>query len=224
MVTSNVIQRVFQIRYKSNLGTCFALDIDGKQYFITAKHVIKELQADDQMEIYYKKSWTNINVKLIGHSTISDVSVFALNLLIVGNPMPTSAKVFYSQDVYFLGFPYGIITDAGDLNMNFPIPLVKKGIISALFVDTPGKYYLIDGHNNPGFSGGPVVVKHINAKYFSVIGVITAYRIEYENTYLGNNETPIQVKSNTGIIIAYTIGNALSVIKNNPNGHPIRPK
>ena len=68
-----------------------------------------------------------------------------------------------SQDVYFLGFPYDLTNDGGTINRNFPIPLIKKGILSAIQVGEV-KTLLLDGHNNPGFSGGPVVCQIVNGR------------------------------------------------------------
>jgi hypothetical protein len=219
MITSNVIQRTFHIKYGSGTGTCFTIDIDGKQYFVTAKHVVENLNDNDEVELYFKNNWVKAKTKLIGHSTKSDVSVFAIEQYIDGHPLPaTIAGIVYGQDIYFLGFPYGIKSEVGALNREFPLPLVKKGILSAMFFDQPGKYFLIDGHNNPGFSGGPVVYKVPNTNDFNVGGIISAYRYELESTFLNDNPTPIQIKTNTGIVIAYNIDNALELIQQNPNG------
>jgi S1-C subfamily serine protease len=219
MITANVISRTFHIKYASGTGTCFTIDVDGKQYFVTAKHVIENLKDNDEVELFYKNAWAKTKVKLTGHSIDADVSVFTIDLHLAGHPLPpTTAGIIYGQDLYFLGFPFGLKSKVGALNREFPLPLVKKGILSAMFFDVPGKYFLIDGHNNPGFSGGPVVFTNPYTNEFKVAGIISAYRYELESTYLNDNPTPIQTKTNTGIVIAYTIDNALELIKLNPNG------
>ena len=222
MITSNVIGRTFHIRYNSGTGTCFTIDIDGKQYFVTAKHVIEGLKDEDEVELYFKNNWVKAKTKLIGHSTNADVSVFAIEHHIEGYPLPAILDgITYGQDLFFLGFPYGIKSEVGSLNREFPLPLVKKGILSAIFFDHPDKHFLIDGHNNPGFSGGPVVYKKPNSNDFNVGGIISAYRYEFESTYLNGNTTPIQIKTNTGIVMACSIDNALELIQQNPNGTTI---
>jgi S1-C subfamily serine protease len=219
MITTNVFTRTFHIKYGQGTGTCFTIDVDGKQYFVTAKHVIENLKDDDVVELFFKGKWAKIKVKLTGHSSVSDVSVFTIDFHIPGFPLPANmGGITYGQDLYFLGFPFGIKSEVGSLNREFPLPLVKKGIFSAMFFDQPGKYFLIDGHNNPGFSGGPVVFRETNSKDFKIAGIISAYRYEIENTYLNDNPTPIQIRTNTGIVIAYTIDNASELIKKNPNG------
>lgn len=223
MITTNVFSRIFHIKFGTNIGTCFTIDFEGKQYFVTAKHVIENLIDNDIVELFYQNKWQKIEVNLIGHSKVSDVSVFATNINF-GNLLlnPTVEKITYGQDLYFLGFPFGLKSEVGELNREFPLPLVKKGIVSAIIFDQPGKYLLIDGHNNPGFSGGPVVFKPNGNNDFSVCAVISAYRYNVESTYLNDTPTQLQVKANTGIVIAYTIDNAIDLIKLNPNGKTIQ--
>ena len=79
-------------------------------------------------------------------------------------------------------------------------------------------YILLDGHNNPGFSGGPVIFKKNNhGKNFIVAGVVSGYHFArepvYENEEQEQKESPMgYYKSNTGIIIVYNIEHALSLI------------
>ena len=47
MITTNVLQRTFHLKYGANSGTCFTIDIDGRQYVVTARHVVKDICADD---------------------------------------------------------------------------------------------------------------------------------------------------------------------------------
>ena len=40
MITSNFIHRIFRIKCGEFMGTGFTIDVDGKQYVVTAKHVV----------------------------------------------------------------------------------------------------------------------------------------------------------------------------------------
>ena len=224
MITSNVIHRVFHLKYGKGTGTCFAIDYEGKQYLVTAKHVIAELKDNDTVEIYNKSKWATAQVKVIGHHKTADVSVFSIDTLLGVHKMePNSDGIIYGQDTYFLGFPYRLQDEKGSqINRNFPIPLVKKATLSCITSDDTGKYFLLDGINNPGFSGGPVVFKEPNKQDFKVAAIISGYRFSEEPTYHKNQETPISVRANTGIIIAYTIENAIGLIKANPLGKVIK--
>lgn len=206
------------------MGTCFSIDRNGRQYFITAKHVISGLQDGNSVEIFYKGAWVKNNVKLIGHHQTQDVSVFALNQLIPAHPMEASSNgIAYGQDSYFLGFPYGL-QDANNvhINRNFPLPLVKKATVSAILNDHVGRYMLLDGINNPGFSGGPVVFKKGNEKEFRVAGIISGFRFQNEPIYVNDNpQNQLTYRSNTGIIISPMIENATQLIDTNPIGFEI---
>jgi len=128
----------------------------------------------------------------------------------------------YGQDVFFLGFPFGLASDSRDLNGGFPFPLVKKATLSAINFG-PNAVMLLDGLNNPGFSGGPVVyTKPGSARLdYSVAGVISGYRFNRLSVDHGSDSTPLTVNENTGIIIAYSINHAVRIIENNPIGFPL---
>lgn len=218
MITSNIIHRVFYLKSpKSNkIGTCFTLDIDNKQYFVTAQHIVEDLKDGEKICLFYKNKWEEYQVTLIGHSKSSDISVFAIkSLLLTAPPITgTTAKIVYGQDLYFLGFPYGYYTDVGEINRGFPLPLVKKGTLSNL----PTKdcqYLLIDGHNNLGFSGGPVVFKNSDSSDFFIAGVITGFYKEHDE------KDEILENTNSGIIEAPVIKYALDLISENPVGTEI---
>jgi hypothetical protein len=222
MITTNVIQRTFQLRFKDCTGTCFTVDLDGKQYLVTAKHCIEGLSDGDTIEVFHGDEWRRLSVSLVGHGPQDvDVSVVALHQqLSPVHPLPpTTAHLVYGQDVFFLGFPFGLASNSKDLNGGFPLPLVKKATLSAIDFG-PNAVMLLDGLNNPGFSGGPVVfTKPGSAKLdYSVAAVISAYRFNRVSVDHGGYPTPLTVNENTGIIIAYSINHAVRLIEKNPIG------
>lgn len=81
---------------------------------------------------------------------------------------------------------------------------------------------LIDGLNNPGFSGGPVYFQPIGQKEkHCVAAIISSYRYNWEPIYIKGVKTDAQYQFNTGIVIAYTINHAVDLIDNNPIGFEI---
>jgi hypothetical protein len=240
MITKAVIERVFCLRYANYTGTCFALDVDGRQYIITAKHVVEGIfgvGCPTQVQILCDQQWIDIGAKLVGEAPGKvDIAVLAPDRLLSppSSSFPVATKAVYGQDLYFLGFPYGMHSDSGVLNRGYPFPLVRKGIMSNFLQEDDGyTIYLIDGNNNPGFSGGPVIwaeARKIRSEVpgeimnmdYKVGAVISGYRFEYEKVYLGAQETPLAYKYNTGITIAYAIGDAfLKLIRQNPIGFQI---
>lgn len=223
MITVNVIQRVFHIKVGSSIATCFTIDLDNKQYFITAKHVVAGLKSGDSIELSYRKGWEKFDLRLIAHSPTADISVFVLPYAFPCHPMPVGMdKIIYGQDVYFLGFPYGLKSDVGPMNRDFPIPMVKKAIVSNIIFEPEPKTLFLDGINNQGFSGGPVVFKELgDSQEFKVAAVISGYLPDIHQAYIGNLPSNIEVRSNSGIIIAYDIKIAENLIKANPHGMAI---
>ncbi len=79
----------------------------------------------------------------------------------------------------------------------------------------------MDGQNNPGFSGGPVVFSGPSNKDYKVAGVISGYRVVHEPIYQGEKKLDLTYEYNTGIILAYGIKHAVDLIKENPVGVPL---
>ena len=45
MITANVIHRVFRIAIGSQVGSGFTIDVEGKEYLVTARHIADELEG-----------------------------------------------------------------------------------------------------------------------------------------------------------------------------------
>ena len=131
--------------------------------------------------------------------------------------VPSSKGLTYGQDVYFLGFPYGVLSQIIFSEAGYPLPLVKKAILSAF----AGDCYSLDGHNNPGFSGGPVIYGRDGSTPQNVVAIVSGYRFGPEPIHHGENETPLTYRHNTGIIITYKIEKALDMVNANPIGAQI---
>ncbi len=221
MITFNVIDRIFAIKYGDAIGTCFTIDVDKKQYIVTARHVVNKIKDNEKIYICHENTWKPITIRLVGHAegTI-DVSVISINSLLSPNyPLdPSMDNLSYGQDVYFLGFPYGFSANYGEFSRNLPIPFVKKAIVSCVINNDGIIEIYLDGHNNPGFSGGPVVFKEQNKRDFKVAGIISGYFPEDKPIYQNNQELPLTYKYNTGIIIAFSIKHAIDLITKNPVG------
>jgi len=229
MITTNVLQRVFHVKYKTNVGTAFTIEHENNQYLLSAKHVFPDLKSSDEIEIVHENKWKKIKIQVVGVAPNQiDIIVLALPLQISPTySLPTTlGGVSLGQNVYFLGFPFGLSCEVGKLNRDFPLPLVKKGCLSALLghaKESDPNILLIDGINNPGFSGGPVVCSKQNKiTNYHVIGVISGYRFQEQNTYYEDKPFPITYKVNTGIIIAYGINHAVDIIKSNAIGFKIK--
>ncbi|MBI5455199.1 MAG: trypsin-like peptidase domain-containing protein [Deltaproteobacteria bacterium] len=223
MITTNAFQRVFCISIGDSIGTCFTIEVGGKQYIITAKHVAEKI--GEEVRIFHDNQWKTINMDLIGHCEDEiDISVLTskIQLSPVYDLQPTMAGLVWGQDVYFLGFPYGMSGEMGEFNRAFPLPFVKKAIVSCVNFKKGSIVCYLDGHNNPGFSGGPVVFKEPNKNNYKVASVISGFRYEMEPIYdKENNAMSLGYKYNTGIIVSYGIKHAIDLIIKNPIGYKI---
>lgn len=116
----------------------------------------------------------------------------------------TSDGAVFSQDAYFMGFPYGL----GLKSAGLTYPFVKKAIFSAFERLSGVTLWFLDGINNPGFSGGPVVFCKNWATDWHVAAVVSGYRTERLAVEGDAGEVPM----NTGIIVAYDVQHGIDAI------------
>ena len=219
MITANIIHRVFRIATNDKAGTAFAIDVDGRQYLVTARHVVNTLADECQINLFQHGEWAPLDVTVIGHAEGEiDVSVLAPSRrLTPANPLPLPANsggLIYGQDVHFLGFPYDILTGYIFAEDGFPLPLVKRATVSALGRNV----FLLDGHNNPGFSGGPVVFSLPNHRGLRVAGIVSSFGAVEESILQDGEKTNLTYSYNTGIIVAHDVRSAIALIRANPMG------
>ncbi len=184
-ITTNVFTRVLHLRTSANeTATGFTIAVDGREYLITAKHAVASLGQDAKIGIEQNSAWVNIPFKIYKCDDPVDVAVLIPPYQLTYDlPLPNETSNFmYGQDAYFLGFPYNLGGPVGP-NGAYPMPFVKRSLISVVEpVDASKKasLYLLDGYNNPGFSGGPLVAKDNSKPGFNydVIGVVTGFEPE----------------------------------------------
>ena len=104
-------------------GTCFSLDIERKQYVVTAKHLTNGWKFSNEIQIFHENKWKNMKFDLVGQSDDPvDIAVLAPPLqLSPSYPLEACNKGMISgQDIYFLGFPYLKFGNFGKINRDFP--------------------------------------------------------------------------------------------------------
>jgi S1-C subfamily serine protease len=212
-VASNALRRVFEIRVGNVTGTTFTIEQNNKQYLVTARHVIDTLPHENaKVEIYSGGYWMPLTVKILLPAN-PEVDIAVLQ---IGDPVsvtfelvPDSNGVFFGQEVFFLGYPYELHTLLGAEH----VPFIKRGIVSAEeTIDPDGKLWYIDGFNNPGFSGGPVVFQDLSDHKWKVMAVVQGYRPEAAKLRIGKTEVDTKILVNSGILVAYDIKYAVDAI------------
>lgn len=242
-ITSNVFTRVMMIRPSGAnvLGTGFTIEVSSRQYLITAKHVVHGMKPKDTIEIRMDDgSWVKEPVTVLTDNSLADVAVLVPSKQLTPTyPLePTDIGFQYGQDMYFVGFPYGLFTKASNANNGRPIGFVKKAILSGTWNEGDAFVLLLDGYNNKGFSGGPIVFRDLTKQeiVFKVAGVVSAYRheeipvirkptaIQEDGKSISVEDVPMLVRQNTGILIGYGISSALKLIAKNPIGPEVLVK
>ena len=218
-----VLGRTLRILHGTDAGTAFTMEVNNVQYIVTAKHLFEKsgYPSSAQIGIYENKNYVFYDVD-IKYPTDPNVDIAVLKttpytqLTALYPTTFSSANITIGQDVYFLGFPYNY--DSLLCNMpgdKYPLPFIKKACLSS-YIQTKG-IFLLDGHNNSGFSGGPVCFKKAGSKTYNIAGVVASYRYEELSVYDSNKkETDMVVRANTGIINVYDIKFAVEIATNWP--------
>ena len=227
-VTSNILLRVFPIRIGTNHGTAFTLEIDNRQYIVTAKHVLEgEMPAAVEIGL---DDWTTIPVRLVGRGQEQqDVLVLATDRqLSVAYPVDIGTKeLLLGQSVRFLGYFSKVRASPLPGHKERGAPLVMGGVVSGFNfreADREGSSLWIDGHNNRGFSSGPVVFQpatapSMEACRWKIAGVISGYATApVEVRTIAGGQTAALAISNAGLLRAVPIETVRGLAMENPIG------
>ncbi len=226
-VTTNVFLRVFRIQSGDHAGTAFTVEVDGQQYVITARHnLTKPDEANVDIELFLTDGvWHSFKARAI-YPENKSVDIVALDVgqkVTIEWPFePTPDDIVLGQQVYFVGYPWGLGSRGGNPGGVAEIPFLKSGILSA--IDSQQKdsiIFFIDGQNNPGFSGGPIVFRHTKSGIFRVAAVVKGYRNEgypvlKEKDLQNPNAKAYEdlfTRGNSGIVVAYSIQHIVDAIR-----------
>ncbi len=183
-VPSNVLRRTLLINVPPESGTAFTIDVEGRQYLVTAKHIVAKLTegATSEVSIRRKSGWSPIKVTVYKCPDPVDIAVLIPPAqMTVDFPLePDSKGMIVGQDAYFVGFPYGLAFAQTYDRQPDVFGFVKRATVAQFedFSTTSGRRIYLDGYNNPGFSGSPVAYRDLNQNglVFKVAGVIVAYQ------------------------------------------------
>lgn len=223
MITTNVIYRTFRLRHGNHVGTCFTVDVAGRQYVVTARHLLVDLLSgeDVEVEILHDDHWKPLPVHVAWLAEPpSDVAILAPRQQLSHASMtlePTLGDILLGQQVFFLGFTE-LDVQRFPGSVDFPMPLVRQGILAGIIHQDETTAFVIDGHNIPGFSGGPVVFTPYGSNKFRVAAVISGYRAERNPVMSGDEPTELYVRDNSGLVIAYSFKDGIEHISANPTG------
>ena len=135
---------------------------------------------------------------------------------------PTPDDIILGQQVYFVGYPWGLGSRGGLPGGVAEFPFVKSGVLSA--IDSRQKdsvIFYIDGDNNPGFSGGPIVFRYSKSGAYRVAAVVRGYQNEafpvLKEKDLQNPDAKayedLYARGNSGIIVGYSTKHIVDAIQ-----------
>lgn len=214
-LTLDVYSRILKTKYQNMEATTFLIENDSINYFVTARHLINDKKNNDTITIQVLREgkWEDIQGKLLLHQNENvDIAVIKPDSyfgFVSAISIVEKENYYVGEEGYFLGFPLSIETSMDNVNGLFPTALLKKAILSGgTSLDKDTKVLLLDGHNNAGFSGGPVFFKNDSA--WSLIGVISGYL--NENKIITTPQGKIVFNENSGIIIVFATNNIKEII------------
>jgi S1-C subfamily serine protease len=220
-VPREILERSFLIKVGAEGGTAFKIDYGGKIYLVTARHVAADLRPSNAtIQIWRAGKWEDLHIvkTLLPPSKDADIAVLETDekasqpfeVAILGDRDGPSL----GQQVWFLGYPFGdakLMTHSAN---GFVFPFVKRGTISAIDARIPSAVvFYIDGWNNPGFSGGPIIYWDFNNHAYRILGVVSGYRFDAAHTLVRGKPGPSHVLVNSGILISYSIKHAVEAIE-----------
>jgi hypothetical protein len=238
IITLNELDRVVRVQSSVNSGTGFTVeDEQHRQFLVTAEHLLP--QADPVELVIEGRSLRTTRVlnRLPVHPE-ADVAVLLVDPPVTGRPPcpPTSDGLVLGQDCYFLGFPHRLGMKLAPAET---IALVKRGIVSSIMQDADDglTLFLLDGFNNPGFSGGPVIAQRVPPPFAGlavrsahaqpqalddsafhanrIVGVVTGFWPEEVAQPEGWS-----VVANSGIVTATDVTHVLDAIEGKPLTDP----
>ncbi len=257
--TSNILFRVLMVRTNSETGTMFSIDVDNREYWLTAKHLLTGAKHPPIGNVESKKvslsvldptveeeTWNKHDFNVLDPGRDIDIVVLAAEHPLQQISIPTlpvsSDAAPVGGECTFLGFPFANTWMATfDNGARYRMPYIKHCYMSG-FIMTPIKVWVLDGINNDGFSGGPVVF--LTGPQQKILAVVSSFVSEASDVLsvpvLGpsQNKKPTSSKSkpddggkrknvvnqNAGIILATDASYAIEVIKKNPIGPVIEKK
>ncbi|HET9055322.1 MAG TPA: serine protease [Chitinophagaceae bacterium] len=220
-IPDKYLEMTFNIKSRNQYGTSFLISYNSRQYFVTARHLFANPVHKQKVtfDILKDTTWITLNgTLLISDTSQIDIAVIEIDASNYSNkamPFKLGNTTVLGDEGYFLGFPFGLNTkDNSGLNSGFPYPLIKKVTFSGGVVEKGIYIIFLDGHNNPGFSGGPVIFidrySTSENKWF-ISGVISAYvnqKIQMVTPFGTMN-----YDENSGIIISIHAKHIITIIE-----------
>jgi len=217
-VPTEILDRTIFIKAGNEAATAFAVDYQGKMYLLTARHVVGDLPTTNAtIQVWQDEQWKDYRTvrTIFPADSAVDIAVFETDEKVATpyslRPQDTTGTVTMGQQVWFLGYPFGI---ASHFQNGKRAPFMKRGTMSAVDATNPAAVVIyIDGFNNPGFSGGPIIFWDFAKHTYEILGVVQGYREDSAKVLVNGQHVDTRLLVNTGILTAYSIKHAMDAIE-----------
>lgn len=218
------LETTFEFQTDTLAGTCFVIEFKNEYLLVTAKHLFKRnVKSGDStnIQLLMEKVYSLKSKVYFHEKKLVDIAILRLQINKSAKHLDILPKPNHitplGRECYFLGYP---LNRLGTLYKGRTFPFVKRGIVSAWQKEGDIEYLLLDAHNNPGFSGGPIITfdnqsDKINSQY--LLGVISGYRIQ-NNPHIFNNTSLLtmsfkgNIQENSGILVAMPSNYVLDIL------------
>jgi S1-C subfamily serine protease len=214
--------RTVPVRVGQEYGTAFVIDYKGRQYLVTAKHLVKSLPSKDAaIQLFEDLQWKDLRADILNCKS-SEVDAVALRFekpeKLSDDPAVDVSTLdqMIGSAVFFFGFPnfgheMGLHTTLGKTGQH--LPMVKRGILSASdWIDKDANLLYFDAFNNKGFSGGPIVAFDATRKKWQIVAVVSGYLPEASQVLLQGHAVDSRDLVNSGVMVGYNIRHVLEAI------------
>lgn len=172
----DILQSTFCISVLSNMGSCFVCRLDNARIvIITCKHMFPDANNGDVVDFQFIRH-NNVKDNFSGKLLYSEAHHGDICAVIVDDSKFLCAVQFQSieiladlcigDEVFVLGFPFIMKSKVFSPEPMFvgdaiyPQAILRHGYVASASVSNNGaRHILLDLHNNPGFSGGPIIKK-----------------------------------------------------------------
>ncbi len=231
-VPTEILTRTLFIKIGNEAGTAFTIDHKGKLYLVTARHIVVGVpESNAIIQVHQAGIWKDYHTvkTLYPSSRDVDIAVFDTNETAPQQfgvePMGKADGIAMGQQVWFIGYPFGLGSPVGEksesglLPPGTVLPFMKRGTMSAIDGTNPDAVVLyIDGFNNPGFSGGPIVFWSFKSHTYKILGVVKGYREDTAKVIVNGQHVDTQLLVNSGILVGYSIRHAVDTIEQSQDG------
>lgn len=213
-VPIEILKRTMLIKWGDEAGTAFKTESHLQIYLITARHIVQGIpKSNATLKVWNLNKWEDLHITDVIYPKSEQVDIAILKTeekISAPYEITASGETTFGQVVWFLGYPFYLRTRGS----NFEIPFIKRGTMSAIDATNSDAVILyIDGFNNPGFSGGPIVFWSFSDHAYRILGVVQGYRNDTAKTLINGRAADTPILVNSGILLGYSIAHATEAIQ-----------